>query len=94
MRVDPVAFIEKVFRLDLREFQRDWLREAFSETDDGRRKYTRALLGLPRGNGKSHLAAAVAGYMLLADRPRDGRPPQILITAGAWNQANIQRYSR
>lgn len=89
MRVDPVAFIEKVFRLDLREFQRDWLREAFSETDDGRRKYTRALLGLPRGNGKSHLAAAVAGYMLLADRPRDGRPPQILITAGAWNQAMI-----
>lgn len=87
-RVDPAAFIERVLGLDLRDFQRDWLREAFSE-QDGKRVYTRALWGLPRGNGKSHLAAAVAGYMLLADKPRDGRPPQVIITAGSWNQAMI-----
>ena len=87
-RVDPVAFIEKIFGLDLRDFQRDWLREAFAE-DDGCRRYTRALWGLPRGNGKSHLAAAVAGYMLLADKPRDGRSPQVVLTAGSWNQAMI-----
>jgi phage terminase large subunit-like protein len=87
-RIDPAEFIEKVFRFGLRDFQRDWLTEAFSEVD-GRRRYTRALLGLPRGNGKSHLAAAVAGYMLLADKPGDGRPPQIILTAGAWNQAMI-----
>lgn len=87
-RVDPVAFIEKVFQFDLRDFQRDWLTEAFRERD-GQRVYTRALLGLPRGNGKSHLAAAVAGHMLLADRPRDARPPQIILTAGSWNQAMI-----
>jgi phage terminase large subunit-like protein len=87
---DPIAFIEheRLLGLDLRDFQRDWLTEAFSE-QDGRRRYTRALWGLPRGNGKSHLAAAVAGYMLLADKPTDGRPPQVIITAGAWNQAMI-----
>jgi phage terminase large subunit-like protein len=77
-----------VFGFDLRPFQVDWLREAFREKG-GERVYTRALLGLPRGNGKSHLAAAVAGYMLLADKPRDGRPPQIVLTAGSWNQAMI-----
>ena len=87
-RIDPVAFIEKVFEFDLREFQRAWLKEAFAE-DDGQRRYTRALLGLPRGNGKSHLAAAVAGYMLLADKPRDGRSPQIVLAAGSWQQAMI-----
>jgi phage terminase large subunit-like protein len=87
-RVDPVLFIEKIFGLDLRDFQREWVSKAFSEID-GRRRYTRALLGLSRGNGKSHLAAAVAGYMLLADKPRDGRPPQVVLTAGAWNQAMI-----
>jgi phage terminase large subunit-like protein len=87
-RHDPVAFIERVFGLDLRDFQREWLREAFRERD-GKRVYTRVLWGLPRGNGKSHIAAAVAGYMLLADRPRDGRPPQIVIAAGSWQQAMI-----
>lgn len=87
-RIDPVEFIGKIFGFDLRDFQVDWLREAFRE-QDGQRVFTRALLGLPRGNGKSHLAAAVAGYMLLADKPRDGRPPQIILTAGSWNQAMI-----
>lgn len=35
------------------------------------------------------MAAAVAGYMLLADRPKDGRPPQIVIAAGSWQQGMI-----
>lgn len=87
-RHDPAAFVEKVFGLDLRDFQREWLGEVFRE-EDGRRVYTRALWGQPRGNGKSHMAAAVAGYMLLADKPRDGRPPQVVIAAGGWQQAMI-----
>lgn len=87
-RRDPVEVIEKVFGVRLRSFQRDWLTELFSESD-GKRTYTRALWGLPRGNGKSHIAAAVAGYMLLSDRPRDGRPPQVVIAAGSWQQGMI-----
>ncbi len=87
-RNDPIAVIETAFGVELRQFQRDWLNELFSEKD-GIRRYTRALWGLPRGNGKSHLAAAVAGYMLLSDRPRDGRPPQVVIAAGSWQQGMI-----
>jgi phage terminase large subunit-like protein len=87
-RRDPVAFIEKVLGLDSRQFQRDWLTELFRE-EKGKRTYTRALWGQPRGNGKSHMAAAVAGYMLLADRPRDNRPPQVVIAAGSWQQGMI-----
>lgn len=87
-RRDPAAVIDKVFGVDLREFQRAWLRELFRE-NGGVRAYTRALWGLPRGNGKSHLAAGVAGYMLLADRPRDGRPAQVVLAAGSWQQAMI-----
>ncbi len=87
-RNDPVAVIGKAFGVELRDFQRAWLTELFSE-EEGKRRYTRALWGLPRGNGKSHLAAAVAGYMLLSDRPRDGRPPQVVIAAGSWQQGMI-----
>lgn len=87
-RHDPAQFIAKVFGLDLRQFQRDWLAEAFRE-QDGHRVYTRALWGQPRGNGKSHMAAAVAGYMLIADKPRDDRAPQVVLAAGSWQQAMI-----
>ena len=87
-RRDPVEVLSDVFGIDLRKFQRDWLTELFSETD-GKRRYTRALLGLPRGNGKSHLAAGIAGCMLLADHPRDGRPPQVVLAAGSWQQGMI-----
>ena len=87
-RHDAVRVIRDVFGVDLREFQVDWLNKLFSEVD-GRRRFTRALWGLPRGNGKSHIAAAVAGYMLLADKPRDGRPPQVVIAAGSWQQGMI-----
>lgn len=87
-RHDPAAFIEKILGLDLREFQREWLAEAFRE-EEGKRVYTRVLWGQPRGNGKSHMAAAVAGYMLLADKPRDGRSPQVVLAAGSWQQAMI-----
>lgn len=38
-----------------------WLRQ------DGRRRYRRVYVEVPRGNGKSTLSAAVALYMLLAD---------------------------
>lgn len=87
-RRDPVRVIQDVFGVDLRQFQRDWLTELFRE-EEGRRVYTRALWGQPRGNGKSHMAAAVAGYMLLSDKPRDGRPPQVVIAAGSWQQGMI-----
>lgn len=55
-------------RLILEGWQRDWLGEVFGPVGrDGRRKVRTALLGVPRKNGKSTLAAGVALFLLFAD---------------------------
>jgi phage terminase large subunit-like protein len=78
-------FIDKACGLKLRDFQREWLRELLKTGEDGKRVYSSALLGLPRGNGKTELNAAVALYMLVAD----GSPqPQVVIAAGSDKQAS------
>lgn len=83
-RYDPIKFISRVCGLELRKFQRDWLKELFKEKA-GERVYSEALLGLPRGNGKTELAAGVALYMLVAD----GAPqPQVVMAAGSDKQAS------
>lgn len=83
-RQDPVLFIERVCGLDLRAFQVEWLRELFREKG-GKRIHSEALLGLPRGNGKTELAAAVGLYLLVAD----GAPqPQVVVAAGSDRQAS------
>lgn len=82
-RVPPVPFIQKVCSLDLREFQREWLEELFRE-QDGKRIYSSALLGVPRGNGKTELASAVALKLLLGDGTKR---PQVVIAAGSDKQA-------
>jgi phage terminase large subunit-like protein len=82
-RLDPINFIERACGLSLRDFQRDWLKELFREKV-GERVYSEALLGLPRGNGKTELASAVALYMLVAD---GAHQPQVVIAAGSDKQA-------
>ena len=75
-RVDPVAFINGLTHtkgtfarqpFDLRPWQTDIVRKLFTVKKDGLRQYRTCLLMLPRKNGKSELAAAVALYGLLAD---------------------------
>jgi phage terminase large subunit-like protein len=83
-RHDPINFIERACGLKLRQFQRDWLNELFREKN-GERVYSEALLGLPRGNGKTELASAVALYMLVAD---GASQPQVVIAAGSDKQAS------
>lgn len=83
-RQDPVRFIERVCGLRLRKFQVEWLGELFRE-QRGQRVYSEALLGLPRGNGKTELAAAVALYLLVAD---GAAQPQVVIAAGSDKQAS------
>lgn len=82
-RFNAANFITEICGLDLRDFQVDWLGELLREKN-GERVYSSALLGLPRGNGKTELAAAVALYMLVAD----GAPqPQVVLAAGSDKQA-------
>ena len=73
----------------LEEWQKDdiirplfgWKREA-----DGLRKYRTCYVEIPRKNGKSNLAAALALYLLFAD----GEPgAEIISAAGDRGQANI-----
>jgi phage terminase large subunit-like protein len=52
---------------NLRPWQVTILRKLFKTRKDGRRQYRTCLLMLPRKNGKSELAAALAIYFLLFD---------------------------
>jgi len=82
--VNAIDFIRDYCRLDLRAFQTDWLDELFRE-QGGDRVYSQALWGVPRGNGKTELAAAVALYMLVADTKR----AEVYIAAGSRDQATL-----
>ena len=73
---DPIAFINGLTHtkgafarqtFNLRPWQRRIVRQLFRKRRDGRRQYRTCLLMLPRKNGKTELAAAVALYGLLAD---------------------------
>jgi phage terminase large subunit-like protein len=95
VRIDPIRFIEgelrhtsdrwagKPFRL--RAFQREFLAELFREVR-GRRRYTRALWGLPRKNGKSETSAAIGTKMLVADGTFGA---EVVSVAGDKPQARI-----
>jgi phage terminase large subunit-like protein len=73
---EPIAFINGLTHtkgafagqtFNLRPWQVRILRQLFKKRRDGRRQYRTCLLMLPRKNGKTELAAAVALYGLLAD---------------------------
>jgi len=73
---DPIAFINSLTHtkgvfggkpFNLRPWQTAILKKLFKKRKDGLRQYRTCLLMLPRKNGKSELAAALALYGLLAD---------------------------
>lgn len=73
--------------LALEEFQRQFIFEALeADPVTGLRLYAEVLLGLPRKNGKSTLASAVALFLLLADGEAS---PEVYAAAGAKDQAGI-----
>jgi len=73
---DPIAFINSLTHtkgqfarqtFNLRPWQVRIVKQLFKKRKDGLRQYRTCLLMLPRKNGKSELAAAIALYGLLAD---------------------------
>jgi phage terminase large subunit-like protein len=72
-------------RFTLEPFQEAFLREFFRRGSDGRRLYREGLLGLPRGNGKTPLAAGLGIYTLLSAEDA----PQVLCAAGSKEQARV-----
>lgn len=69
----------------------EWMNDLFADVyrlnADGRRKHRTYLLGVPRKNAKSTIAAAIAVYQLIADRT--DRAPQIISAAGDRKQARL-----
>ncbi len=70
---------------DLRPWQQRIIRQLFKTGKDGRRVYRTCLLMLPRKNGKTELAAAIALYCLLFDGEVGG---EIYCAAGDIEQAS------
>src|SRR4249919_372445 len=73
---DPVTFINRLTHtkgafagqtFNLRPWQLRIVKRIFKKRPDGLRQYRTCLLMLPRKNGKTELAAAIALYGLLAD---------------------------
>jgi phage terminase large subunit-like protein len=71
----------------LMPFQEDFIKELYGTLKpDGQRQYRQALLYLPRKNGKTALAAALALYHLCADGKPGG---EVYLAAGSREQASI-----
>lgn len=90
---DPVVFIETFCRLTQGRQRgqliqlRDWQKEIIHEliTPEGKKFYRRALLGMPRKQGKSILGAGLALWALCADEPG----AQVYSAAGSLEQARV-----
>jgi phage terminase large subunit-like protein len=68
------------------DFHRRFIWRCYELNADGSRKYRRALLGLPKGNAKTELAAALAvcelaGPVVFAGWRQDGKPKGVQRTA-------------
>lgn len=96
-RIDPVDFVQRELRFvegdafgtpfALREWQQDIVRDLFeTDPETGLRRYRTALIGMPRKNGKSALAAAIALYLLVADNEPGA---QVFSCAGDKEQARL-----
>jgi phage terminase large subunit-like protein len=91
-------FYGKPFRLI--DFHRRFIWKAYELNPDGSRKYKRVLLGLPKGNAKTELAAALAacelgGPVMYGGWREDGRPkgqprtaPDIPVAAASFDQSD------
>lgn len=87
------------FRLD--PYMRTFVWRAYELRADGKRRYTRALLGVAKGNAKTELAAAIscaelAGPVVFDRWDKNGKPigkrrasPDIPVAAASFDQADL-----
>lgn len=77
--------LPELIKLD--QWQKDILRTIFHTYDeDGKRLITKAIIGIPRKNGKSALCSGIAIWATLFDVPREAR---VYSAAGSREQAGI-----
>ena len=68
-------------------FQKKIINDIYQLNDEGKRQHRLYLLGLPRKNGKSQIAAALAIYHLIADDA--DKSPLVVCAAGSRDQARL-----
>ena len=71
----------------LHGFQRDFLERLYATDAAGRRIVRRALLGVPKGNGKTELGAAVAVAEVAG--PFAPTSPLVIVSAASFEQADL-----
>ena len=77
-------FYGQPFTLD--NWQKAIIYDLYEIQDNGERKYREALIGLPKGNGKTALAAAIGMYELLGSGVTS---PLVAVAAASYEQANL-----
>jgi phage terminase large subunit-like protein len=76
-------FFGEPFKLD--DWQKALIYELYELNDNNRRKYRESMIGLPKGNGKSALIAALGLYELLGAGVTS---PLVAVAAASYEQAN------
>ena len=77
-------FFGDPFILD--NWQKAIIYDLYEVNEDNSRKYREALIGLPKGNGKTALAAAIGLYELLGSGVTS---PLVAVAAASYEQANL-----
>jgi phage terminase large subunit-like protein len=77
-------FFGEPFKLD--DWQKALIYELYELNDNNRRKYRESMIGLPKGNGKSALIAALGLYELLGAGVTS---PLVAVAAASYEQANL-----
>ncbi len=77
-------FFGEPFKLD--DWQKALIYELYELDDKKRRKYRESMIGLPKGNGKSALIAALGLYELLGAGVTS---PLVAVAAASYEQANL-----
>lgn len=73
-------------RFQLRPWQRAIIEKLYETKPNGTRRYRRALIGLPKGNGKTPLAAAIGAYELASE---EHVSPIVPVCAASYEQADL-----
>jgi len=77
-------FFGEPFKLD--NWQKAIIYDLYEVNEDKSRRYREALIGLPKGNGKTALAAAIGLYELLGSGVTS---PLVAVAAASYEQANL-----
>ncbi len=96
---DPILFMEEHYVLPetmklikLQPFQKDWILKPlyYNLKPNGKRKYKKALLGMPKKNGKSAFAAGLGIYHLFCGENFG----EVIVAANAKDQASMIIYNK